>query len=503
MRIRKSNRGLTFSFAENEHFKVGSHYRYFVDVAKSEVIIVADENGKYKLSRKGTNAKPLVDLRNSEIKEAMSLASYMEVEISGDQIIVHIIKKTVNVEGNSDVDVADLFDKGEEISFVINKEDLIENNEALADMLTASGLFSEKTADDLSYVFDTVSLFSGAGLLDYPFHKDDSFDIRFAVDFDASACETYRRNIGDHIWCMDIRDLTEDRVPDADLIIGGPCCQGYSNANRAGNLAQDISKRLLIDDYIRMVRAKKPYMFLIENVEQFITKEQGKYLNRVITELSNEYNITYSVVNDWEVGGYSTRKRMLLIGSIKAIGKVIIPDVELTNKKTVGQALAKVDSSWFNYADITKASPETVAKMAQVPQGGNYKNIRGMELLDRHSNVYRRLDLNKPSVTITNWRKVNLIHPTENRILSVAEASAIMGLGKDFKFYGSINDRQQQVGNGVTQAIASFAKSVIKTHLYAFVNKQIKENKVLAKVKTVALNEFGLKTTPTGQLCLF
>ena len=78
-----------------------------------------------------------------------------------------------------------------------------------------------------------------------------------------------------------------------------------------------------------------------------------------------------------------------------------------------------------------------------------------------------------------------------------------MGLGKDFKFYGSINDRQQQVGNGVTQAIASFAKSVIKTHLYAFVNKQIKENKVLAKVKTVALNEFGLKTTPTGQLCLF
>ena len=254
MRIRKSNRGLTFSFAENEHFKVGSHYRYIVDVERSEVIIIADENGKYKLSRKGTLAKPLVDLRNEEIKEAMSLASYMEIEMADDQIIVHIIKKTINVETTSDIDVADLFDRSEAVSFSISKEALTEHNEALTDMLTASGLFSEKTADDLSYVFDTVSLFSGAGLLDYPFHKDDSFDIRFAVDFDRSACETYRHNIGNHILCMDIRDLDEAQVPDADLIIGGPCCQGYSNANRAGNTSQDITKRLLIDDYIRMVK---------------------------------------------------------------------------------------------------------------------------------------------------------------------------------------------------------------------------------------------------------
>ena len=141
MRIRKSNRGLTFSFAENEHFKVGSHYRYIVDVERSEVIIIADENGKYKLSRKGTLAKPLVDLRNEEIKEAMSFASYMEIEMADDQIIVHIIKKTINVETTSDIDVADLFDRSETVSFSISKEALTEHNEALTDMLTASGLF--------------------------------------------------------------------------------------------------------------------------------------------------------------------------------------------------------------------------------------------------------------------------------------------------------------------------------------------------------------------------
>ena len=93
-----------------------------------------------------------------------------------------------------------------------------------------------------------------------------------------------------------------------------------------------------------------------------------------------------------------------------------------------------------------------------------------MKELDRHSNVYRRLSADEPSVTITNWRKVNLMPPVGNRILSVAEAAAIMGLNKDFRFFGSLNDRQQQVGNGVTLAIASFIKSIVKNSLFTYVN---------------------------------
>ena len=476
MKIKMSNRGLTFSFAENDTFKAGTRYRYIVENKTSDVIILPDENGKYKMSRKGVNAKPLVDLRNEEIKEAMALASYMEVEILDDRIIVHIIKESVNIDGLSDTQICDMLDKQEQVTFAIDKQSLLEHNTALIDMLTASGLFSAKTREDISYVFDTVSLFSGAGLLDLPFRKDDSFDIKLGVDFDAAACETYRMNIGDHILCMDMRDLKEDDVPECDLVIGGPCCQGYSNANRKGNDTLDVSKRLLIDDYIRIIVAKKPLMFLIENVPQFITKENGKYLQKVLTALSDDYNITYSVVNDSELGGYSTRKRMILLGSIKAMGKVIIPNVELNRRpKTVGEALAKVDDSWFNYKDITKPSPATVEKMKQVRPGHNYKDIAEMADLDRHSNVYRRLDANAPSVTLTNWRKVNLTHPSENRILSVSEAAAIMGLGKDFKFLGSVNDKQQQCGNGVTQAIASFCKSIIKNALYSYANTAIKK----------------------------
>ncbi len=473
MKIKYSARGLTFSFKENETFKAGSRYRYIIDNKNCEVILLPDEDGKYKFSKKGVNAKPLVDLRNAEIKEAMSMARYMEVEIQDDRIIVHIIKTSVNLDTLSDREISDMIDKSEEITFSIDKDVLLNDSEALGQMLRASGLLSAKIHKDICYVFDTISLFSGAGLLDYPFSKDDSFDLKFAIDFDKAACETYKENIGDHIICMDIRDLDEKDVPDTDLIIGGPCCQGYSNANRAGNLQQDISKRLLIDDYIRMVKAKKPLMFVVENVRQFITKENGRYLEKVLSELSEDYNISYSVVNDLEVGGYSKRERMVLIGSCKEMGKIVIPNVELSSYKTAGRALNKVSSDWFNYNDITKASEETKKKMAQVRPGHNYKDIAEMAHLDRHSNVYRRLDANEPSVTITNWRKVNLMPPAGNRILSVSEAAAIMGLDKKFKFLGSINDRQQQVGNGVTQAIAAFIKSIVKNALYAYVNQNI------------------------------
>ena len=248
MKIRYSERGLTFSFKETDVFKAGSRYRYIIDTENTEVILLPDENGRYKFSRKGSLNKPLVDLRNREIKDIMSMARYMEIEVLDDRIVVHIIKTSANIENLSDVDAADLIDRSEKVTLEIDKKSLYENSDALSDMLRAAGLFSEKIQKDVSYVFDTISLFSGAGLLDYPFKQDGSFDITFAVDFDKSACETYRHNIGNHIICMDIRELDTRIIPDTDLIIGGPCCQGYSNANRKGNTEQDISKRLYCKD---------------------------------------------------------------------------------------------------------------------------------------------------------------------------------------------------------------------------------------------------------------
>ena len=100
--------------------------------------------------------------------------------------------------------------------------------------------------------------------------------------------------------------------------------------------------------------------------------------------------------------------------------------------------------------------------MSYVPQGGNWKNIPDNNYGPAtQSNLYYRLNPKKPCICLPNWRKTVITHPTEDRILSVAEAAALQGLPKTFHFLGSLSERQQQVGNGVPYAIASAIKEAV------------------------------------------
>jgi hypothetical protein len=85
-----------------------------------------------------------------------------------------------------------------------------------------------------------VSLFSGAGGLDIGFMRA-GYNIVWANDFDKNACDTYRRNLGDHIHCGSILDVDVDKIPSCDLIIGGPPCQGFSTIGK--RVSSDPKKR--------------------------------------------------------------------------------------------------------------------------------------------------------------------------------------------------------------------------------------------------------------------
>lgn len=452
-KLRKSSRGLTFSIDDNN--LIGTKYRYFIDKKKKNIIIVPDDQGNMTVSRKrsGKRFKALYDIRSKEVKELCSTADYLEVEITKDKIIVHTYKNIKERVKSNIIRLEDILEKTGEI--VLSKAVGFDNTSTLESSRTFTS--------DLTHIYNVASLFSGAGLLDYSFSKDDRFDIVYGVDFDKNACMTYKENIGDHIVCKDIRQVLPEEIPDIDVCIGGPCCQGYSNENRHNeNSIVALNKRLLIDDYIRLVNAKQPDVFVIENVPQLLTKDNGIYISRVFEKLSS-YHISTAVIEDDKVGGYSTRKRAIIIGN--KFKKFSFPSIKLSIIKTVKDALSKVTSAWYNYNDVTKPSKNTIKKMSYIPQGGNWKDIP--EELHKfkkstHSNTYRRLSWNEPSPTITNWRKTNLLHPEENRILTVSEASAIMGLDKDFKVMGNtLNSRQQQIGNGVTQAISRYIKKCV------------------------------------------
>jgi len=216
--------------------------------------------------------------------------------------------------------------------------------------------------------------------------------------------------------------------------------------------------------YMRIVETLNPKVFAIENVPEVLTACGGSYYAAVREKAESfGYELDSGIVQDCKVGGYTTRKRAVILGS--RIGTPKLADITLAGKyRTAGDAIGKVDASWSNYGDVTKPSPEVEKRMSFVPQGGNYTAIPEKyrtESKNRHSCTYRRLAWNEPSPTIVNWRKPPLIHPLKNRTLTVAEAKALQGLPKDFRICGTLGQMQQQVGNSVPVAIGEFIKRCI------------------------------------------
>lgn len=475
-RIKKSKRGLTFTL---ENLSIGQRYKYIVDTHKKQIHIVPDDNGSMTVSRKkcGANYKPLVDIRSKEIRELVSNADYIELEVlkSGDVLVT--IRKKAKANRSNVISIQEIIGNNVQ-QFVIPHKALLVSGDnyprtlfgqpTLADDTYFEYLISDYTKwkskpkkKELKKIYDVISLFSGAGMLDKAF-LDGRFKFVYGVDFDKAAVETYRANIGDHIECRDIRTVDASTLPKADVIIGGPCCQAYSNENRHNMESKEAEeKRLLIDDYARIVREKNPKVWVVENVPELMTKSEGFFFNRLCESLS-DYEISATIVADDEVGGYSVRRRAIVIGS--KIGKIVLPEVKAVTTKTVREALAKVDATWFNYGDVTIPKEETKLKMSFVPQGGNWESVPKPYNTygpHTHSCIMRRLEYDKPSITLSNFRKSNILHPEENRILTVSEAAAIMGLEKDFHFLGKLAEKQQMVANGVTQAIGKFVKDAI------------------------------------------
>ena len=471
--IKKSKRGLTFSFRETEHLRIGSRYDYLI--TKQGIRIVASEKGRYKVSRKrnGSSWSPLIDLRNKEVLDTIAKLGDIRLSIMDEAILVskadaksivlqfaipsltHVRK----VVGLSDAQALSSVLEGAQISL----------DEYLAS--SRSPLDVAQIYQDLPDVYTVVSLFSGAGILDWPFFKDERFNIQYAIDYDAGACETYRENIGDHIVCGDVhKAFTPDGFPQdkavagsPDVIIGGPSCKPFSNANRHTRLEYHPDSDLLMQ-YMRIVEKLNPKVFAIENVPEVLTACDGSYYAAVQEKAESfGYELVPSIVQDWKVGGYTTRKRAVIVGS--RIGKPSLSSIGLVHgMHNAGDALGKVDPTWANYGDISTSSEMTRKRMSFVPQGGNYTSIPEeyrTESKNRHSCTYRRLAWNEPAPTITNWRKPPLIHPLEDRTLTVAEAKALQGLPKDFRVCGTLGQKQQQIGNCVPVAIGRYIKSCL------------------------------------------
>ena len=137
-------------------------------------------------------------------------------------------------------------------------------------------------------MYKVVDLFAGAGGLSLGFMQTKKYDIKVAFENNPAMQKTYKKNhmgvdVQDDVCLADYDDI-QKKYGKIDVVIGGPPCQGFSNANRQKNHA--ISQNnMLVKQYIRAIRELSPKAFVMENVSMLRSDVHRFYLDEADNEL--------------------------------------------------------------------------------------------------------------------------------------------------------------------------------------------------------------------------
>src|SRR5690554_2379978 len=160
---------------------------------------------------------------------------------------------------------------------------------------------------------NVVSLFSGAGGLDLGFQQA-GFNVTWANEHDKDIWETYENNHpSTQLDRRSITDISSDEVPDCIGIIGGPPCQSWSEAGAKRGI--EDKRGQLFFDFIRILNAKKPKFFLVENVSGMEHPKHKSALENIKLMFTDAgYDLYYKMMDAVDYGAAQTRKRVIFIG---------------------------------------------------------------------------------------------------------------------------------------------------------------------------------------------
>ncbi|MBG9776168.1 DNA cytosine methyltransferase [Brevibacillus laterosporus] len=499
-KAKNSSRGIYLQDKELKQtsFQPSSHFKYIVDPVNKKVIIVPSDNEKDNTVSKrvmSDGVKPVIDIRKQEALAVFKECDYLQVQIYEEQIIVEgyqqaeesIVTKVGNKikkafgRKSKVTDITNILPVKKKVTVAVSREELkkvvgstFDISEESFDFVCQNenineGFFNKvkESLKNLAIPLQITSLFSGAGIMDLGF-KQAGFDIVFALEKDPDAVKTYRYNHGGYVVHADITKFDKTSITKAPIMIGGSPCKGFSNSNRNTNFL-DNPNNLLVREYIEAIkRNENCKVFVLENVPQILTAGNGQFKNEIYEQLS-DFEITSGKMKAVSFGVPQDRERAIIIGS--KIGRIELPEPTFRPEyyKTVRDAFGGLNDSIPNQLDVSKAKELTIKRMSYVPQGGNVFNIpEEIRPKGKHSDLYKRLEWDKPSITIVNPRKATITHPEENRIISVREAARLQSIPDDFIFQGTLNGKQQQVADGVPFNLAYAVAKVIKKAIMKF-----------------------------------
>lgn len=348
-----------------------------------------------------------------------------------------------------------------------------------------------------------LDLFAGAGGLTAGFHAASTrFRTVRAVEMDLAAAASYEATFGEGIvYPGSIQDWLEtETVPEVDVIVGGPPCQGFSTL---GKQDEEDERNSLWRYYAETIVRAKPKYFVVENVAAFAKSRQFRDFQEATSPggILEDYGFEFEIFNAADFGAFQARKRTVIIGYRRDLGFPGFPTATHVGRhRTVGEAFSEIlietDGIDLPRTDETAfagkvfAGPFTSkelhlgrrygelsrARFAAIPAGGNRFDLPDDLLADcwkKHKSgsgdVMGRLRLDRPSVTIRTEffkpEKGRYLHPSADRAITHYEAAVLQGFPDDHKFVGSKTAIARQIGNAVPIPLGQAVASVLADQL--------------------------------------
>ncbi|HEG0497434.1 TPA: DNA cytosine methyltransferase [Campylobacter jejuni] len=355
---------------------------------------------------------------------------------------------------------------------------------------------------------NVVDLFSGCGGFSLGF-KQSGFNIIKAVEFDKTIAKSYMANhpqtlmINEDISKVDNYDYFQKN--EADVIIGGPPCQGFSMAGariRKGFI--DDERNYLFRHYINIVNIINPKVFIMENVKGILSSNKGEIIKEIERKINSAqnykiYHIYPLLVNAKDFGVPQNRERVIIVG-------VLDNEIDINKeiKNTKADILKKIPSFFDNvmikdalfgmpncisdnlisypktaYQEYlhgnskgvlknhtqTNHSKKALERIKQIKPNENYTSLQE-DINSIHSGSYGRMSFDGISNTITTRFDTpsggRFIHPIYDRTITPREAARIQSFPDDFVFSGSRTSIMKQIGNAVPIKVAYFFANLTK-----------------------------------------
>lgn len=364
-----------------------------------------------------------------------------------------------------------------------------------------------------------IDLFCGGGGLSLGLQLA-GFELVCAIDSSKPAAQTYRQNLGPHVREGCISDEIE--LPAADVIAGGPPCQGFSSA---GLRRQGDQRNTLVACFARMVARQRPFAFVFENVEGFLTSEDGAYVLDLLCPLVQAgYHIHLRKVNAANFGVPQHRKRVIAIGGlgwdpsfpepthtafgapgaglagnghprtptlVEAINGLPLPSVEQPGKPP-GHFFRPLVGVDLERAQALKPGQ----RMADLPEElwhdsyrrRAYRRVMDGTPTERRGGPpsgVRKLVPDEPCKAITGGALSEFLHPSEHRNLTLRECARVQTFPDDFVFSGTASEQAQLIGNAVPVLLAKVIGETLVKDLEGAVSRP-SEGRLLSFVPTLS-----------------